>query len=68
MKERLEKGIKEALGELGLHSVDFSLEHPKELSHGDYMTNVALIVGKQESQNPIELAEKIVENFNNQKN
>ena len=67
MKERLEKGIKEALGELGLHSVDFSLEHPKELSHGDYMTNVALIVGKQESQNPIELAEKIVENFNNQK-
>jgi arginyl-tRNA synthetase len=67
MKERLEKGIKEALGELGLHSVDFSLEHPKELSHGDYMTNVALIVGKQESKNPIELAEKIVENFNNQK-
>ncbi|HRH25253.1 MAG TPA: arginine--tRNA ligase, partial [Candidatus Paceibacterota bacterium] len=67
MKERLEKAIKEALGELGLPSVDFSLEHPKELSHGDYMTNVALIVGKQESQNPIELAEKIVENFNNQK-
>jgi arginyl-tRNA synthetase len=31
------------------------------------MTNVALIVGKQESKNPIELAEKIVENFNNQK-
>ena len=56
MKERLEKAIKEALGELGLPSVDFSLEHPKELEHGDYMTNVALIVAKQENKNPIELA------------
>lgn len=63
MKERLEKAIKEALGELGLPSVDFSLEHPKELEHGDYMTNVALIVAKQENKNPIELAGTIAENL-----
>lgn len=61
MKERLEKAIKEALGELGLPGGEFSLEHPKELEHGDYMTNVALVVGKNTNTNPKEIAQKIVE-------
>lgn len=43
MYKELEEGIKKALGELGLPEVAFSLEHPKDLSHGDYMTNVALV-------------------------
>jgi arginyl-tRNA synthetase len=66
MYQALEKGIKKALGELGLPEVAFSLEHPKELSHGDYMTNVALIVGKQENKNPKEVADSIVENLKGQ--
>jgi arginyl-tRNA synthetase len=61
MYQALEEGIKKALKELVLPEVAFSLEHPKELSHGDYMTNVALIVGKQENKNPIELAKYILE-------
>ena len=66
MLKALEQGIKKAVEELGLPEVTFSLEHPKELSHGDYMTNVALIVGKQENKNPIELAGTIAENIKNQ--
>ncbi len=70
MLKALEQGIKKVVEELGLPEVAFSLEHPKELSHGDYMTNVALIVGKQESNppagGPIELAGTIAENLRNQ--
>lgn len=60
MFKALEEGIKKTLVELNLPEVAFSLEHPKELSHGDYMTNVALIVGKQEGKNPVEVATSIV--------
>lgn len=66
MYKELEDGIKKALGELGFPEVAFSLEHPKELSHGDYMTNVALIVGKQENKNPVEVAKDILEKLNGQ--
>ncbi len=58
--EQLRKSIQKTLSELNLPEVSFSLEHPKELSHGDYMTNVALIAGKQDGKNPVELAEDIV--------
>ncbi len=61
MFKELEEGIKKALGELNLPEVAFSLEHPKELSHGDYMTNVALIVAKQEGKSPAEVAGNIFE-------
>lgn len=60
MLKILEEGIKKAVKELGLPEVAFSIEHPKELSHGDYMTNVALIMGKQEGGNPTEIAKDIV--------
>lgn len=60
MIKALEDGIKKAIKELGLPEVAFSLEHPKELSHGDYMTNVALLVGKILEERPQEVAERIV--------
>ncbi len=66
MFKELEKGVKGALESLGLPDVAFSLEHPKEFSHGDYMTNVALIVGKQENKNPVDLAKSIVEALSSQ--
>lgn len=61
MYNKLEQGIKKALQELGMPEVDFSLDHPKELTHGDYMTNVALIAGKQSGSNPVEIAGTLVE-------
>ena len=56
----LRTAISDALGELGIEPVDFSVEHPTELSHGDYATNVALVVAKAAGKNPREVAEEIV--------
>jgi len=38
---------------------DFSVEIPEEKAHGDYATNVALILAKKLNKNPIEMAENL---------
>ncbi len=55
--------IIQTLQELDLPQADFVVEHPADLSHGDYSTNVAMVLSKQARQNPRELAGKIVENL-----
>ena len=63
IKNILENAIKTALWELQIEEAKIgkiNLEHPEELSHGDYSCNIAMILAKQVSQNPRELAEKIV--------
>ncbi|MFN3693330.1 MAG: arginine--tRNA ligase [Candidatus Paceibacteria bacterium] len=52
--------IKDALVELGLPEVVFSIEHPKILDHGDYACNIAMVLGKQVGQAPRTLAEQIL--------
>jgi len=59
MKERLTLLIKNALKDLGLPEVPFVVEHPEDLSHGDYATNVAMVLSKQMGKNPKEVAEQI---------
>lgn len=59
MRDRIELAIKEILQSLGLPLVDFSIEHPAEKIHGDYSTNVALVLAKPVKQNPKELAEQL---------
>ncbi|MCB9809138.1 arginine--tRNA ligase [Candidatus Nomurabacteria bacterium] len=49
------------LQHLGVENPDIHLEHPAELSHGDYATNVAMRYAKELGSNPRELAEKILE-------
>lgn len=61
MQEKLKTAIQGALGKLGIPAVEFAIEHPKELSHGDWATNVALVVGKQVGTSPLEMAQKIVD-------
>lgn len=56
--------IDKAVGELGTLPVEFGLEHPKDESHGDYSTNVAMVLAKNLGQNPRELAETIVGKIN----
>ncbi len=60
IREKLNKAIGEALGSLGISGVSFTLEHPTELSHGDYATNVALSSAKQIGKSPREVAEMVV--------
>ena len=64
IKKDLEKIIKEALVDLGIEADEIHLEHPADLSMGDYSTNVAMIYANKVGQNPRELAEKITEKIN----
>lgn len=43
-----------------IEGVSFAVEQPKDLSHGDYATNVALVVSKQLGKNPYEVAQELV--------
>ena len=60
MIETLKNLIGEALKELGAEPGAITLEHPAELTHGDYSTNVSLAYAKQLGKNPRALAEEIV--------
>ncbi len=53
--------IQEALKNLGIEAENILLEHPGDLSMGDYSTNIAMALAKAQKSNPKELAEKIVQ-------
>ncbi len=63
IRQLLERNIIQALGNLGIETIGdaatFTVEHPEELSHGDYMTNVALVYARKAGMSPRALAEKI---------
>lgn len=53
--------IHSVLNELDIsYDGNISIEHPRELSHGDFATNIAMVLAKLEGKNPRELAEAIV--------
>jgi arginyl-tRNA synthetase len=63
IKEKLGAAIAKAIadGKLDLESTpEIHLEIPKDTSHGDYATNLALRLAKQLKRAPIEIAETIV--------
>lgn len=59
MREVIRTAIEDVLNALGLPETDFSVEHPGDLSHGDYATNVAMVAGKMAGKAPREFAEQI---------
>ncbi|PCI21284.1 arginine--tRNA ligase [Candidatus Wolfebacteria bacterium] len=59
MREKLENLIHDALQNLGIKEPKAILEHPTELSHGDYATNAALMYAKELKMKPQDLAEAI---------
>lgn len=61
MEEKLKNLIEKTLKNVGINEPKVVLEHPSEISNGDYSTNVALSYAKELGKNPKELAEKIVE-------
>ena len=42
IRQEIEKAIREALSALGAPKVDFVVERPGSMGHGDYATNAAL--------------------------
>ncbi|MFA5934205.1 MAG: arginine--tRNA ligase, partial [Candidatus Paceibacterota bacterium] len=63
--ETLKKHIQQALSKSGVSTGEILLEHPTELSHGDYSTNVALAYAKELKISPRDLAEKIKSEIEN---
>lgn len=59
MKEKLEKSLREILRNLGIKNSGATLEHPMEVSNGNYSTSVALSYAKDLKTSPTQLAEKI---------
>lgn len=66
MKEVIQEAINDVLEELGFSGADFTVEHPAELSHGDFATNVAMAVANAAGQNPRQLADTITEKLQGQ--
>jgi len=64
IQEQIVADLKKALEKLGISGVEPVLEHPAQESHGDYATNVAMVVfGRQKYATPIELAKAIVDAY-----
>ena len=62
----LVESVKKAIfdGDLDLEKVpEVSIEVPREKGHGDYATNLAMVLAGQAGMNPRQIAEIIVENF-----
>lgn len=59
MEEKIKQVINEIIIGLGLPLTDFVVEHPADLSNGDYSTNVAMILSKKLGKNPIEIAQNM---------
>ena len=58
--EDLQRSIAVILKAIGIASPKIEVEHPTDLAHGDYSTNVALQYAKELKMKPRDLAEKIV--------
>lgn len=56
----LSEAISKAVEELEWETVSFSVEHPKDESHGDHSTNAALVLAKKLGKQPREVAEILV--------
>jgi arginyl-tRNA synthetase len=61
----LKKIIVESCKKLGLTVAekDIKIEHPGDVTFGDYSTNVAMVLGKEEEKNPKELANLICQSI-----
>lgn len=63
MKQQLNDYIKTVLKNLGIEAEAIVLEHPVDMTNGDYSTNVAMAYAKQLGKNPRELALAIKAEF-----
>ena len=64
MEPVLRKAIKDVLEKLNIADVAFSIEHPADVTHGDYATNVAMVCAKKVGKNPREIAEQFLAELN----
>ena len=65
MKELLSKALSEAAAKLGykIPSSEIGLEKPKNRSHGDLSSNLALLIAGKSKQKPLDVANKLKDNI-----
>lgn len=68
MKEEIKKIIQKTIAGFIKEPLNFSVEIPSDKNHGDYSTNVALVLSKKLGKNPRETAELIKKEIEKQKN
>jgi len=62
MRDKIVSALSKATGEKEVH-----LEFPENEAHGDYATNVAMVLAKKESKNPNEYAQELVKKLQEDK-
>jgi len=64
IQQHIEHSLRKAVASaFGLTSEDIELDHPSDLSHGDYASNIALRLAKELNDSPRNVAEKIARNI-----
>ncbi len=61
IEQKIKNQLKEILKVMKLPDDGVDLEHPADESHGDFASNVALLLAKKAQKNPGELAKRIAE-------
>jgi arginyl-tRNA synthetase len=59
MESVIREAVLETLKALGLPEAAFAVEHPSEVSHGDYACNIAMVLAKQVGKSPRAVAEEL---------
>jgi arginyl-tRNA synthetase len=67
-KEEIKNIIEKANKKIFKEILSFSVDIPSEKKHGDYSTNAALIFAKKIKKNPVEMANLVKKEIENQKN
>lgn len=60
MKKQIQELIAQSLKSLELDENNITIENSRDASHGDYATNIAMVMAKVARTNPRQLAEKII--------
>jgi len=63
LKEKIEKLLKKALKKAFQKEINLQINWCKDFSHGDFSSNIALILAKELKKNPLEIGKEIIKNF-----
>ncbi len=58
-KVKIHSILEKVVVDLGVQSANFLVEKPKDSSHGDFSSNIAMVLAKELKKNPLELAKEI---------
>lgn len=63
MTDALREALHRAAGRLGVPDADFVVERPRDAGHGDFATNLAMIVARSRRVNPRAVAQELLEHL-----